>query len=162
MQRQTSRSPPRPRLCLFYEGDHCALSLQYLVRTIPRDCEKHLPAPSEPPQSRQNNQRRGEPTGIKQPIAMQTNYTGVMEILTCPHEGCHCLFGIDSLVVSRLRDSKETFYCTFGHSQSFRGTPEIDKLKKELEAKTSLITALTGEIQTLKEKPKRTRQKKVV
>jgi len=55
--------------------------------------------------------------------------------ISCARQGCHTIFGIPQPVVDRLQETHESFYCPFGHSQSYPGeTPEreLEKTKKLL------------------------------
>ena len=46
---------------------------------------------------------------------------------------CGITFGLLDSWDDRLRESHQTFYCPNGHSQSYRGENEAEKLRKELE-----------------------------
>lgn len=82
-------------------------------------------------------------------------------IFTCAHQGCHALYAVPDSVDNRLRETKETFYCPFGHSQVYGGSTEVQRLKREIENQRSLINRQETEIRELK-KPKRKPRKKAV
>lgn len=87
-------------------------------------------------------------------MALQLEFVAI----TCPHNACHCVFALPDSVNDRLRDSKERFYCPFGHGQSYGGDTEVERLKKVIAAKERLINFQGEQIVKL-QKPKRTPRK---
>ena len=51
-------------------------------------------------------------------------------------ECCECglVFWVSTRLSQRWRDKGETFYCPYGHCQSYRETSPVHKLEKKLEA----------------------------
>jgi hypothetical protein len=95
---------------------------------------------------------------------MQENTSWV--VVTCPSVGCHCRFGVPESVDTRLRETKESFCCPFGHSQSYGGDTEAQRLKKIIANKESYIETLQNQVEeknkVIKElKPKKPRKKAV-
>lgn len=87
-------------------------------------------------------------------------------VVTCPYKGCHCRFGIPDSVDNRLRETKEGFYCPFGHIQSYGGDTEEQRLKKIIANKDSYIETLHNRVEEkdkiIKDlKPKKPRKKAV-
>jgi hypothetical protein len=64
-------------------------------------------------------------------------------INTCAKQGCHCLFAIPKKVDERLRDTKESHFCPFGHSLVYGGDTKVEKLRRIIEAKNREIERLT-------------------
>lgn len=46
---------------------------------------------------------------------------------------CGTLFGILTEVQARRKQDHQSFFCPFGHSQSYNGKSEADKLREQLE-----------------------------
>jgi hypothetical protein len=63
----------------------------------------------------------------------QTGYqygaTVDIEVMDCPT--CHVPFGVPAAMIDRLRESHKNFYCPSGHSMSFKGKTEIERLKEQ-------------------------------
>ena len=65
--------------------------------------------------------------------------------MTCAAKACHVRFYLEDDLNSRLRESGETFYCVFGHSQSYEADNkrerELVDLRRRLElAESSRVT----------------------
>jgi len=85
------------------------------------------------------------------------------EVTTCPHRGCHCIFALPDSVNDRLRETKETFYCPYGHAQSYGGDTEVERLKKIIEEKRRIISdrdEFIVQLQKPKRKPRKVTKKK--
>lgn len=77
--------------------------------------------------------------------------------ISCPTEKCHCIFYLPSVVVDRLIQTHESFFCPYGHTQSYQGKNDLEKTKDELEKYRKLyietdqrVTRLANENYTLK------------
>jgi hypothetical protein len=84
-------------------------------------------------------------------------------LIVCPTKGCHCIFALPDGVNDRLRESKETFHCPFGHGQSYGGDTEVQRLKRVIENKNEIINAkdkFIVELQKPKRKPRKVTKKK--
>lgn len=57
-------------------------------------------------------------------------YTGTLEITECAN--CHMEFGISPAFIKQRRNDHQSFYCPNGHSLSFSGKSEAQKLAEEL------------------------------
>lgn len=82
-------------------------------------------------------------------------------ILCCPRHECHALFALPEDVVDRLRNSKQTFCCPFGHNQSYGGETESARLRGIVERKDRIIADKNKHIESLTKKPKKKAVKKV-
>src|SRR5882757_1310386 len=56
-----------------------------------------------------------------------------MRALTCCHGDCGMTFAVPLWWEQGRRQTKSLWYCPNGHSQSFTGDNEAERLKKELE-----------------------------
>ena len=56
--------------------------------------------------------------------------TEIINALACAH--CGMLFGITADFETRRRKDHQSFYCPNGHTQSYRGENEEDRLKRQL------------------------------
>ncbi len=63
---------------------------------------------------------------------------GTTFTLTLVHESCcvcHVLFAIPSEMQTKLIETHKSFYCPNGHSQSFTGETDAERLTRELKAR---------------------------
>ena len=69
-------------------------------------------------------------------------FTDELTSIDCPH--CGVVFAVPSTLEGDLRNSHRSFFCPNGHSLSFKGETEAEKLKKQLAAEqTKRATAET-------------------
>jgi hypothetical protein len=81
--------------------------------------------------------------------------------ITCARAECHTIFGVPKTVEDRLRETHEGFCCPFGHTQSYQGKTQEEKLREQLaleqkgkiDAQTRLAQKIL-EVQTLEGKVK--------
>lgn len=68
---------------------------------------------------------------------------------------CHLIFWITVSHDRRLRASHETFYCPSGHSMTYKGETDADRLRKaqtEIQNKERLLQAKEKELQEVRDK----------
>lgn len=56
---------------------------------------------------------------------------------------CGVGFGVESSYDARLQESHQTFYCPNGHSQSYIGKTEAQRVREEMQAKIDEANRLT-------------------
>lgn len=64
-------------------------------------------------------------------------------VVICPQ--CQVPFGISARMDECFRESKETFYCPHGHSQSYR-EGDLERVRKQLVAVTATKERLEAEV----------------
>lgn len=59
---------------------------------------------------------------------------------------CGIVFAFDASLMRQRRRDHQTFYCPAGHSLSFNGESDIDKLKKQLKLERQAVDQLRAEV----------------
>jgi len=67
----------------------------------------------------------------------------IEEIECC---SCHVLFWVTKKHKAKLQDNKKTFYCPNGHSQSYTGKTDAQKLKEEKQKSERYYNYYTNQI----------------
>ena len=61
---------------------------------------------------------------------------------------CHCMFGITTDMMNRLRINHRSFYCPNGHPQSYLHESREEKLKRQLEQTSSQLARTQSSLET--------------
>lgn len=75
-------------------------------------------------------------TKTSTPAVYRADVTYTLRSQTCC--ACGVLFGVEVGYDNRRREDHKSFYCPNGHSQSYTGPTEADRLKEQLDAARSL------------------------
>jgi hypothetical protein len=71
----------------------------------------------------------------------------------CAQEGCGAIICLSPLVEERLRETHESFVCTFGHSQSFNDKTaqekDLERLRRLMQQKDYLLNIRAERIERM-------------
>jgi hypothetical protein len=84
-------------------------------------------------------------------------YTGTIMVQECC--SCGMMFGVPSDFDRRRREDHKSFFCPMGHSQSYNGPSETQKLKNELAEANRVINYKQERINSLHNKLTETNHK---
>lgn len=74
--------------------------------------------------------------------------------IQCCREGCGTMFSIPDTLDNKFRRTHETFYCPFGHPQSYLAKTREEQLGAQLAQKEKEKATITNELNAAKEREK--------
>ena len=90
------------------------------------------------------------------------NYTGILETYRCAN--CYMTVAIPTAFIEDRRRDHDTFYCPAGHKNYFPHESDLERLKRELEAKNNELCASENNvafyIESLEEQKRKTAAQK--